>query len=253
MDWQSHVILSAKLLESCGLDKGASIYSNLPAIDIKPAHYHRVYAHILENLPVILDAGLEVLGNGHKEKVYSSAQEQYAYTRICEEAEIFTLLKMKASQLLADEDIARISSDKMSAGVSLISHIYLDTFNNPVQVFLPYSSKPSGQWDLWDSIDYMGFRGEFYKEDNIIDFQSRIASSDVWKVKLNPPAIIKAMIIRVGEMSQPTISYEIVDNAVRKFLRYMGIDQYQRTDNEMVFCRNIEDAITRLIKAKFGK
>ena len=60
MDWRTHVVLSAKLLQSCDLDKGAAIYSNLPAIDSKPAHYHRVYAHIMENQPSILDVGMEI-------------------------------------------------------------------------------------------------------------------------------------------------------------------------------------------------
>jgi len=63
MDWGTHVVLSAKLLESCGLDKGAAIYSDLPAIDSKPAQYHRVYAHILENQPSILDAAMEIFGS----------------------------------------------------------------------------------------------------------------------------------------------------------------------------------------------
>jgi len=63
MDWETHVVLAAKLLKSCDLDKGAAIYSNLPVIDNKPAHYHRVYAHILENQPSILDVALEIFGS----------------------------------------------------------------------------------------------------------------------------------------------------------------------------------------------
>lgn len=59
MDWGTHVVLAPKLLESCGLDKGTAIYSSLPTIDSKPARYHRVYAHILENRPSTLDVASE--------------------------------------------------------------------------------------------------------------------------------------------------------------------------------------------------
>ncbi len=63
MDWGTHIVLAAKMLESCELDKGAAIYSILPVIDSKPAHFHRVYAHILENQPPILDAAMDIFGS----------------------------------------------------------------------------------------------------------------------------------------------------------------------------------------------
>src|SRR3990167_6062281 len=49
MDWGTHMVLAARLLDSSGLDVGAAMYSVIPVIDQKPAHFHRVYAHILEN------------------------------------------------------------------------------------------------------------------------------------------------------------------------------------------------------------
>lgn len=282
MDWGTHMVLAAKLLGSCNMNRGAAIYSNLPAIDLKPAHYHRVYAHILENQPDILDVAMEVFGseeiasrdfaaltermavkiNSLKERLKrTSGYEErnvlekkiYAYTRITEEAETFVGLADKAKELLSDDSVSKISSDKMSAGVSLVSHIYFDTFNNPVQAFLPYSSLPSGQWDFWDQIDYMRFRSEFYNDDNIATFRREIARSETWKVKLTPAALIKAMIIRVGELSQPAIKYEAIDWSIRKFLRYMDINEYYRADVELKFCRNIEADIIRIIMAKFGR
>jgi len=281
MDWGTHVVLSAKLLESCNLDRGAAIYSDLPAIDSKPAHYHRVYAHILENQPSILDAAMEIFGSeevasrdfhalgermtgridglrkgSEKAATYEERSELdkkiYAYERIIEEAELFLEHTARARDILGDDNITNISSDKMSAGVSLISHIYFDTFNNPVQVFLPDSSLPSGQWEFWDKIDYMRFRGEFYNDDNINVFRQEISRSESWNVQLTPAAVIKAMIIRIGELSQPAIQYEVIDWAIRKFLRYMDVDTYYRADVELQFCHNIEADITRIVMAKFG-
>jgi len=72
MDWGTHVVLAAKLLESCSLDKGAAIYSVIPVIDKEPPHFHRVYAHILENQPDFLDVAMEVFnGSGTSERDFS--------------------------------------------------------------------------------------------------------------------------------------------------------------------------------------
>ncbi len=281
MDWGTHVVLASKMLQVCGLDKGAAIYSNLPAIDSKPPEYHRVYAHILENQPVILDAALdvfqpkfakkknfEVLSKFLKQKISefkvqlanTSSKERreleqriYAYTRIVEEAPKFLELTDRASALLYDENIRHLSTDKLSAGISLITHVFFDTFNNPVQAFLPYSSIASAQWDLWDQIEYMKFREEFYREENINNFRKEIANDSIWDVKLKPEAFLKAMIIRIGEQGRPVIPYEAVDWVIRKFLRYMDINEYQRVDKEIKFLRKLEDKIKEIIVRDFPK
>jgi len=281
MDWGTHVVLAAKILEICGLEKGAAIYSNLPAIDSKPPEYHRVYAHILENQPVILDAALDVfrvefakekdfealskflkqttgelkvqLVNATSKERRGTEQRIYAYTRIVEEAPRFLELTDQACALFNDVSIADLSTDKLSASVSLVTHIFFDTFNNPVQAFLPHSSIASGHWDLWDQIEYLKFREEFYREENIDNFRKEIAKDTLWDVKLKPEALLKAMIIRVGEQGRPTIPYEAVDWAIRKFLRYVDINEYQRVDREIKFLRKLEDKIKETIMRDFPR
>lgn len=281
MDWGTHVVLAAKLLDSCGLDKGAAIYSVIPVIDKEPPHFHRVYAHILENQPDFLDVAIEVLGVGNNgnngnydvsalnrkkdenvskfenelEKLSSDDYEGrrnierkiYAHTRITEEAPGFLELAKDAVDIVKDDSVKKISKDKLSAAVSLLSHTYFDVWNNPVQVFLPNSSHCSAQWEFWNNVDYMRFRGDFYKPENIIPFRRKIARSDVWDVTLKPEAMIKAMIIRLGELGQPSIPYEIIDMGVRDFMRYMEIDEYQRADEELEFCHRLEDEIHEII------
>lgn len=282
MDWGTHVVLAAKMLKSCNLDRGTAVYSNLPAIDNKPAHYHRVYAHILENQPAILDAALEIFGSqeikdrdfdrlsnkittkvkGFEKELKSvkTIEEKwglesriYAYTRIDEEAGVFVELADKAKDLLQDEEVSKISSDKLSAAVSLISHVFFDTFNNPVQAFIPFSTLASAQWDFWDQIDYIAFRRDFYKEEMIIPFRKEIASDDIWDIQLKPESLIKAMIIRVGEQGRPAIPYEAIDLVIRNFLRYLDINEYQRVDKEIKFLRELEKRIIKIISAKFPK
>ncbi len=269
MDWTTHIVLAAKLLESCDCDKGAAVYSELPAIDIKPAHYHRVYAHILENQPDILDAALGVLGSNVdseymlnllrlslgrvKDKYLDTVRRKiYAYTRIEEQKQEFLKITNEMADFMGDKDIAVISKDKLSAAVSLLSHLYFDTFNNPVQVFLPSSSVCSAQWKFWDSIDYMKFRGNFYEDACIVPFRKAMAESNIWKTSLDPAAMLKAMIIRLGEMGQPGVTYEVVDIAVRDFLRYMDVD-YKRVDKEMAFCRKLETEMSKLMSKDFKR
>jgi len=282
MDWGTHVVLAAKILGICGLNKGGAIYSNLPAIDSKPPEYHRVYAHILENQPEILDASLEVFSTkamaerdfdklnqdfaariaefqGKMDEATTSDDRNhwrrrvYAYQRILEEAPAFSRLLDDAGTLLGDDDVTQVTQDKLSAGVSLITHIFFDTFNNPVQAFIPYSSLVSAQWDFWDQIDYLKFRQEFYNSENINAFRKTLSNDDIWNIKLKPAALIKAMIIRIGEQGRPAIPYEAIDWTIRKFLRYMDIDDYQRVDKELKFLVRLEHKIIDVITSRFQK
>ena len=281
MDWGTHVVLAYKILEATGLEKGGAIHSNLPVIDSKPPEFHRVYAHIAENMPPILNAAMDIFGskparegntteleslyhgkisklNSQLEQAPDSTRREleqkiYAYTRIVEEAPTFLKLTRQASSLVGDEEVTKLSVDKLSSGVSLITHLYFDTFNNPVQFFIPYSALPSAHWDLWEQIDYLKYREEFYKEKNINEFRKRIASDGIWNVKLKPEALLKAMIIRVGEQGRPAIPYEAIDGVIRSFLRYMGIEEYQRVDDEIAFLRKLENKIKDIISESFPK
>ncbi len=149
--------------------------------------------------------------------------------------------------------MTKISTDKLSAAVSLLSHTYFDTYNNPVQIFLPNCALCSAQWEFWSKIDYMKFRGDFYKPENIIPFRKEIAKSKVWNTTVKPEALMKALIIRLGEMGEPAIPYEIVDMGVRDFLRYMNISEYQRADNELKFLHDIEKEISQVIYKNFAR
>ncbi|MGR3296137.1 MAG: hypothetical protein ACUZ8A_07925 [Candidatus Bathyanammoxibius sp.] len=284
MDWGTHVVLAAKLLESCGLNKGSAIYSVIPVIDKEPPHFHRVYAHILANQPEFLDVAIEVFdcqevrdrdfealnkrieakvqdlkrelesvkSDGHEAR-HQLEHRIYAYTRIAEETPGFVRHAEAAVDIVGDKSVENISKDKMSAAVSLISHIYFDLWNNPVQVFLPESSYCSAQWEFWTDIDYMRFRLDFYKPESIIAFRKEIAASPVWNKKLSPESMIKAMIIRVGEGGQPSIPYEVVDQGIRDFMRYLEIDTYQRADEELAFCHELEDTIREIIFRQYKR
>ncbi len=284
MDWGTHVILAAKLLKSCGLDPGAAVYSDIPVIDNHPAHYHRVYAHILQNFPDFLDVALEVFGSAeftHRDfaalnhrmetrvkeleahlSVLPASDEKgrrlmegkiYAHRRIVEESSVFAKHLDMAADLVGDPQVSRASTDRLAAALSLVSHPYFDVWNNPVQFFLPDCAFASARWDFWTKIDYMKFRGDFYKEKNITRFRLEMVEHPLWNTSVQPEALIKTIIIRMGEMGAPTIPYEVVDWGIRRFLRYLGIEQYQRAVKEIEFCHRLEEEIDRLIIRDFRR
>ncbi len=282
MDWQTHVVLSARLLKCCGLDLGAALYANLPVIDAQPSHYHRVYAHILCNQPSILEAAMDLLGSPAMQqgdfgalrayaarviaelraklaaaKAWAERNELeksiYAYARVAEEAATFRELADKAAEIVGDAAVSRFTGDRMSAAVSLASHLFFDVYNNPVQAFLPDSPYCSAQWEFWGQVDYLRFRGEFYSEPHISDFRRWAIALPLWQTRLGPAKLIKAIIIRLGELGQPAIHYEVIDWAIRTFLRYLDVNDYQKVDVEIAFCRELERLITRWIAERFPK
>lgn len=243
MDHLTHIGMAYKLLESCGCDNRAALYSLLPAIDREPAHFHRVYAHIISNFPKILTTAIHVFSDNN----VPVDKNSYEYKRISDDRNYFLKLTKAASPIINDNSISDPSSDKVSAGVALLSHIYFDTFNNPVQAFLPESVCSSGQWEFWKNVGYLTFRSKFYREDVIQIFRERLLNDKIWDTKVDPYTLIKAMVIRMGDLSQPGIEYEIVDWKIREYLRFLGCDEYKRPDKELQFCKKLEKKIESLI------
>lgn len=243
MDHLTHIVMSYKLLQSCGCDKRAAIYSLLPVLDREPAHFHRVYGHIISNFPRILTTAIHVFVDNS----VSVDKGSYEYKRISEDKEYYLSLVKKASAIIKDDSILNPSSEKLDGGLSLLSHIYFDTYNNPVQTFLPDSVYSSGQWDFWRNVGYLTFRTKFYRDDVISVFRKELLNDKLWNVKVNPYTLVKAMIIRLGDLSMPGVKYEVVDWKIREYLRFLGLDEYKRPDRELRFCKNLEKRITALI------
>ncbi len=284
MDRRTHVILAAKLLKTCGLDLGAAVYSYIPIIDKRPEHYYGIYGHTLENFREFLDVALEVFSSvdfAHRnfaalnQRMETKARELeahldilpvsdeqgrsrvekkiYAHRRIVEEAPVFARHLDVAAEIVGDPRASRPSTDRLAAALSLLSHPYFDVWIRPVQFFLPDCAFASARWRLWTQIDYVKFRGDFYKEQNITWFQYEMSQHPLWNAPLQPEALIKTLIIRMGDMGAPTVPYEVVDGGIRRFLRYLGIDQYQRAVKEIEFCHRLEAEIDRLILQDFPR
>ncbi|GEM_PF-1613308 len=267
MDSITHIALSRKLLEACGCDIEASIYSVLPVIDEKPSYFKGVYCHILGNHPKVLDNALQIFTS---DKI-NSKKKSYEYNRLVGQREsIFSVLD-KSKEASSNEGSVKISDNKIDAALALISHSYFDCFMRPVQFFVPLSSSCSGQWSFWDKIDYLGFIEKCNEKENVFSFRERMVESSVWKLKmglddfplivkkrllkekafgkkLNPENMIKAMIIRMGELASPSINYEIIDYSIRSFFTYLKVKKYLRIDREIFFLRELEKEIKEVLR-----
>jgi len=105
----------------------------------------------------------------------------------------------------------------------------------------------SGQWDFWRNVGYLTFRTKFYRDDVISVFRKELLNDKLWNVKVDPYTLVKAMIIRLGDLSLPGVKYEVIDWKIREYLRFLGLDEYRRPDRELQFCKNLEKRITALI------
>ena len=307
MDWETHLILAGKLLGDCNLPMGGCIYSVLPAIDIKPLAFHRQYAHVLANQMLLIDAALEIYsmeefkkrdfpalrqktgeklailkkerektekGNASKKEKRLARNRAYFYERVAETAEGFVKNELSGATKILGKEAGDVSTDLVTAAVSLVSHTYFDTFNNPVSVFYPYAPNYAAHWPFWEEIDYLNFKETFYDDENISKFRTHMRDSSVWNTEVdptyerdktireriekemgkpyNPYGMIKAMIERLGDLA-PGVDYEAVDYAIRDFLSYLGCKEIIHSDRERLFLLNVEREIKRLIFERYGK
>lgn len=307
MDWETHLILAGKLLKCCNLPIGGCIYSVLPAIDIKPLAFHRQYAHVLANQTLVLDAATEIygmdefkkrdfsslkqktdeklailkkeqekigMGNASKKEKRLARNKIYFYNRVAETAEGFVKRELGGATKILGKKAEDISTDLATAAVSLVSHTYFDTFNNPVSVFYPYAPNYAAHWSFWEEIEYLDFKETFYDDENIDSFRKNIHDSSVWVTEVdptyerdkiirerieremgkpyNPYGMIKAMIERLGDLALG-INYEAVDRALRDFLHYLGCKELIHSDKERLFLLNVEREIKRLIFERYEK
>lgn len=268
MDDITHVALSAKLLEVCDCEKSAAIFSLVPFIDKSYPNLVGVYAHSIGIQPKLLDNAIEIFTKTKTE----AAKTSYEYNMIKEESGNMLAILGKAIEGIGKKGI---TNDKVSAALGLISHAYFDSFLRPVHFFLPYSAACSGQWEYWNNVDYIQLRESFGKKEFLFEFRKEVLNNKVWseKAKLevfplivqrrllkekslgkpfDPRAMIKAIIIRMGELANPSPNYEVIDFSIRHCLRHIGIDEYVRVDREIEFLRNFERVVIGSFKKLTG-
>ncbi len=206
MDSQTHVELAEQLLEMTQAPVNLSLLSLFPQIDRFPHTLHRVYAHTVFKARPLTEVGLQVL----KDDSWTDPARAFDVRRFQEEKPRF--LSYLANQKWDIPSLDRAHFE--SALMSYISHVYLDTYNQPAQPFAPYSIYCSGQWKLWEKIG--DFRLALYTTPVITELRSELFAHHLWKNKpaFSPVALIQAMMVRMCRLSLDKIDENIIPTAM---------------------------------------
>ena len=249
-----------KVLEVCGADKGSSIYSLIPSFFNELKEYAQLELSSVGSVAMSVNSAVTTLGGSKR--------------IISKNSTINKLLNRKKYDILNKFSFYKNFKTSMiprnipEASVAFITPLYLESIFKPMQFFIPYSSNCTGEWKFWDAVDYIEMRELMADKSFITNLNNKTMKDPVWKTKmsismfprgvhdrlkkekllnkeLDPSAMVKAMVIRMAERTKPNINYEITDLALRDLLYDLGINKYLRIDREALFCRMLEETITK--------
>lgn len=205
MDSRTHVELANKLLALCKADSTLSVVSLFPQIDRWPHTLHRMYAHTVFKAQSISATGLQVLADdGWEDEVNA-----YEVSRFKEE-------KQRLLSYLPTPSWSRTlgADEREAALMSYISHVYLDTYNQPAQPFAPLSVYCSGQWALWEKLG--DFRRTLYTTHVINDLRGELFTDRFWNglPSMSATALTQAMMQRMCQHSLGKIGEDVIPVAL---------------------------------------
>lgn len=236
MDSQTHIEFAEQLLAMAGSHRGYAIASLFPQIDRYPHVFHRMYAHTVCKAQRLTQIGLRVLA----EPSFLDNAHQFDIRRFREEQARFEDYLCARAVTLPGQNTERGDA----ALLAFVSHLYLDTFNQPTQPFAPLSVYCSGQWALWEKIG--DFRLTLYTTPVIDQLRHELFTEKLW-TQVDPfePAVqIEAMLHRLCRFSLGHIHEVIVEPS----MSIMGLAQ--RANHEVARCcdflASFEDVLTKL-------
>ncbi|MEK6900302.1 MAG: hypothetical protein AABX05_04210 [Nanoarchaeota archaeon] len=261
MDKLIKLILTKKLLEACSCNADYSAYALFPEIS-EGDYSYEVNSHSLLYLPKHLEFADSVFSpqtNGNQNYLH-----QHRYSLELKDKLLAQLSKYKP--WLGEKELELSGDDEVSAALSLLFSSYLDCFVKPIQFYVPLSSSCAGQWDFWDKQDYFLFLKNSADKSKLPKLVGKLSKNQIWKTKLKPEdfnmavrkallqrqmfdkslepeAMIKAIIIRMGELSNPAVRYETIDYAMRSLFASLKVNKYLRVDREIEFLKRLEKMI----------
>ncbi|HXC51477.1 MAG TPA: hypothetical protein VN634_11370 [Candidatus Limnocylindrales bacterium] len=212
MDSHTHVLLASRLLEICGARKSLCIVSLFPQIDRSPPTLHRMYAHTVFKTRELTEIGLLVLSDRGTETASARFSNAFAVRRFGEEGG--RMLSYLAQQSW-DGASALSELERDAALMAYVSHLYLDTYNQPTQPFSPESVYCSGQWKLWKELG--DFRLELYTTPAIDELREELFHQAFWKdaPRIFPAILTQAMLIRMCAFSLEQIPAALVVSGMK--------------------------------------
>lgn len=193
MDSRTHVEYAKRILPQ---GKSAMAVASLfPQIDRIPATLHRNFAHFLIKARPLVELGLQIA------KTETTETTGYAAQRFIDECP--RILSYFPGFALPE----KLSNEDFECGLlAFVSHLHLDTFNQPVQAFTPFRAVCSGQWELWDRIG--DFRYALYVEGVVESLREEWLKSKLWQDQFPVMDLTVAMVRRLADLSNRELSSE---------------------------------------------
>ena len=217
MDSLTHVYFAWRLAEVSGTDKASAYAALFPQIDRNPPYFHRLYAHNFALARDLTKIGQEVMASG---KIPTRFKENYAWKRFLQERPRILAYREKFS-VASGLPLPAPGTDALSGAIAYLSHIYFDTYNNPVQAFLPEVVHSCAQVGLWKALNPVAFRLSLYESDNIEAFRKRLYFGSLWETRLEPHALAYALIAQTAA----TCFVDVPSRLVKKTYRALGIGE----------------------------
>lgn len=217
MDSLTHVYFAWRLAQITGTDPASAYAALFPQIDRNPPYFHRLYAHNFALARDLSKIGQEVMTSGEIPVKYKG---NYAWKRFLEERPRIISYREKFSNA-AGVSLPAPGTDTLSGAVAYLSHIYFDTYNNPVQAFLPEIVHSCAQVGLWKKLNPVAFRLSLYESDNIEAFRKRLYFSSLWETRLEPHAVAYALIAQTAA----TCFVDVPARLVKKTYDSLGIGE----------------------------
>lgn len=207
MDSQTHVEFADRLLAIARHPAACAVASLFPQIDRHPHVFHRMYAHTVFKARRLTQTGLRIL----TEPDWRDDAHAFDVRRFREEQARFE--NYMRAQRWALPALDAESSE--AALLAYVSHLYLDTFNQPTQPFAPLSIYCSGQWRLWEQIG--DFRLTLYTTPVIVKLRRELIAHALWREAdaFAPAVQIEAMLLRLCALSLGHVSDAIVEPAMQ--------------------------------------
>jgi hypothetical protein len=241
MDSRTHIEFALKLMEAVGAPPPIAIASLFPQIDRHPPTLHRLYAHNVFKAKSITFIGLRFFSAGD----FSLAEKQsFEYARFTAEN---SRLGQYAEGLPRPAGAAPLTAYPEAALLAFVSHLYLDTYNQPTQPFAPLNIYCSGQWELWKKLG--DFRLRLYTTDAIHHLRRDLFGQSLWAQweNLDAAAVIQAMMARMCGFSEGKLPLSLVEEG----LKALGLPKAQpeKVSSSIELLQEFEGVLNELHQA----
>jgi len=222
MDSRSHVEFAKRLLPSHL--QSAAVGALFPQIDRQPATLHRNFAHHVSKTGELVEDGLRiVLRSGDADT------SKYTEKRFAEE-------KHRILEYFSGNSLRPDLNDDVrdATRMAFVSHLYLDTFNQPVQAFTPFKSNCAGQFELWDRIG--DFRYPLYVAGRVEALRKDWLKSSIWTKQFHSNEIMQAMIMRLADLAGLARNAQPVLDA----LTSVSLPKQVMNEQAITWCQDME-------------